>query len=98
MGAMKRISTMLNGAGYTYVSGARIIATVLDAKNARYSASASSTTCRVQKDQSDISQNTFRVSITYVGVCRREQRDQDIDKYEGGDNIPEVIKCHASRA
>ena len=51
---MKRISTRFNGAGYTYVSGARIIDTVLAAKNARYSASASSTTCRVQKDQSDI--------------------------------------------
>lgn len=42
---MKKVSRMLNGAGYTYVSGARIIATVLLAKNVRYSASASSTTC-----------------------------------------------------
>jgi len=95
---MKRISTRLNGAGYTYVSGARIIDTVLVAKNARYSASASSITCRVRECQSDIWQNTFKVSMTYVGVCRRKQRDQDVDKHEGSDNIPEVIKCHASGA
>ena len=36
--------------------------------------------------------------MTDVGVCRRKQRDQDIDKYEGSGNIPEIIKRHASRA
>lgn len=44
-GAIKKISTRLNGAGYTYTSGARTIVTALHAKNERYSASASSTTC-----------------------------------------------------
>lgn len=44
----------LNGAGYTYESGARIMPTVLLAKNARYCASASSTTSWYADENSEI--------------------------------------------
>lgn len=47
-GAMSSISMMLNGAGYTNSSGARIILTVFPAKNVKNSASASSTTFKVR--------------------------------------------------
>ena len=88
---------MLNGAAYTYVSGARIIATVLPAKNVRYSASASSTTCPRRGHQNDIQERPLGASTTYVRVCRRKQRDQDVDEDKGGGNIPEIKKRQGGR-
>jgi hypothetical protein len=56
---MKKVSTRLKGAVYMYVSGARIIATVLLAKNVRYSASASSTTCPRIRHQNDTQEGSL---------------------------------------